>query len=286
MPVTGPVCSGGREAVAVAVMLGSARRAFPDLLGLEFAQVTARSALGQLDRPRISEIMNLRHPAGFASFLPTLGSLDDLQKSLSSNFRKRLKKDRKKLNELPDVAFEVYTGREAAPDMLDRFAEVEAAGWKGRGGSAIASSEALLRFYRMLVKRLYRRGCLEWHFLSTGAQTIAGHLAVRSGRTLTLWKIGYNEEFSHCSPGVMLFERAVQNAFERDDVDGFDLVSDKDWHDNWRAEKQPYLDVWLYPRRPLSFLYGVLPKKARWALRRVPGLPALVRRLQGGTGEQ
>jgi len=285
MPVTGPVCQAGREAAVIPALLAAAERAYPDLLGIEFAQVTAGSALGSLGQPRIGDVSNLRNPAGFASFLPTVGKFDELFRSTSSNFRKRLKKDRKKLNELPDISFEIYSGREASPDMLERFTTVEAAGWKGRGGSAIGTSDQLMQFYRMLVRRLYRRGCLEWQFLSTAGQTIAGHMAVRSGQTLTLWKIGYDEEFSRCSPGVMLFEKAVQNAFERDDIDGFDLVSDKDWHDNWRAEKRPYLDIWLYPRRPLSLLFGVLPKKTRWALRRVPGLQSFVRRLQSGRGE-
>jgi len=285
-PVAGLVTEPGRESEVAAAIVMAIRAEVPDGFGMEFIQVPSSCGFAAITRPRLGDSILLKTNGGSASYLPTCGRIDDVYGSLSRNVRRRLKKDRKKLGELPDVVFEFLIGKAATPDLLERFATVEAAGWKGRSASAIISSDRLMGFYRALVERLYHRGALEWHFLSSGGRTIAGHLVIRSGQTLTLKKIGYDEAFSRCSPGVMLLEEAIKRAFAREDVYGIDLVTDRAWHDNWPVEKRPYFDVWLYPRRPLPILLGVLPKKARWMLRRVPGLQSLVRRVRPGDGGQ
>ena len=155
--------------------------------------------------------------------------------------------------------------------------KVEAAGWKSRAGSAILMSPKLIAFYQALTSRLADRGKLEWHFLSAEEKTIAAHLAVRCGRSLVLWKIGYDEEFAQCAPGSILLKHTIKRAFESGEIDEVNLVTNQSWHSNWKPHQRPYYDLWIYPLRPLPVIVGGLPKQSRIVLRRVPILRSVVR---------
>lgn len=216
-------------------------------------------------------------PAGSASVVRTVGGWDEYRSGLSHNFRRQLKKAQKKLGDVASVEPIFLSGSQAHPDYLNRFIPIEAAGWKGRAHSAIGADAGLTRFYRALAERLYRRGTLEWHFLQADGQLIAGHLAIRSGRTLTIWKIGYCEEYADYSPGVLLMEQTIARAFKDDSTDEVNFVTDKDWHNHWQPRKRLYHDVWIYPTRLSSIIAGVWPKQFREGLRRVPGLRSAVR---------
>ncbi len=283
-PMSGLVAAPGREEAAAAAIFESMAGEIPGLFGLEHVMTSPTTGLGSYDGPKIGDFKCLKTLAGFYSYIPTVAALDKLYASLSRHFRRRLKKHRGRLDRLEGVKFEFIAGEEAHPDLLDRFMEVEASGWKGRGGSAIGTSEQLVRFYRTLVERLHERGVLEWHFVRADNRTIAGHLAVRTGRTLWIWKIGYDEDYSRCSPGVSLMEETICRADEDEKTDGIDLVTDRDWQDHWKPEKRPYYDMWFYPHGFLPAMFGVFPKKARWALRSIPGLKTFVNRVRSITG--
>jgi CelD/BcsL family acetyltransferase involved in cellulose biosynthesis len=217
---------------------------------------------------------------GIGSFVPVRGTYRDFEARLSRNFVKNLKRWRNKLAKLPAVRAR-FLGREADPDAeLARFMAIEASGWKGRAGTALGCSAALIRFYSRLVHRLAERDWLEWHFLEADGRPIAGHLAVRMGRSLALWKVGYDESFAACAPGNMLFERCVERAFAKGDTDVINFLTDTPFTQNWRMERYAYHNLWIYPRRALPVLTGALPKQARLLARRLPGLRWLVARLR------
>jgi hypothetical protein len=92
--------------------------------------------------------------------------------------------------------------------------------------------------------------------------------------------MGYDEEFSYCSPGNNLTEKAIQRAFNSADTDEMDYLSDMPWHDDWKMIKKDYFDLWIYPRRPIPLIYGVLPKKIRQGGRRVPAIKSLYKRIR------
>ena len=152
--------------------------------------------------------------------------------------------------------------------------KVEASGWKKKEGTAIEQSPTLVSFYTALTKRLSALGWLEWHFLETDGRVIAGQMGVKMGRTLTLFKIGYDEEYSYCSPGNILFERVVERAYGQGDTDEINCITDMAWHDNWGMDKRPHYDLWIYPKHPIPFFFGALPRKARMRLSKITGLKA------------
>ncbi len=104
---------------------------------------------------------------------------------------------------------------------------------------------------------------------------------MRTGRTLVLWKIGYDEAYAACSPGFLLIGEMLQRAFADPATDAVNFVTDRTWLDSWRPEKHRYVDLWLYPRRLRSLVGGWWPRQARQRLRETPGVKPLLRALRG-----
>jgi hypothetical protein len=217
---------------------------------------------------------------GRGSFIDTTGSFEEYRAGLKRNFSRNLIKANNKISKLPNLKTLFFSGTEADPKEVDTLMRVEAAGWKGRAGTAIISSKVTQAFYTDLARRLSKLGWLEWHILYTDDRTIAMHLAIKIGKTLVINKIGFDEEFAQFSPGNILFEKTVKRAFDSGDTDEINCLTDMTWHDNWRMNKKEYFDFWIYPRRPIPLIYGVLPKKIRSLGRRMPVVKSLYKRIR------
>lgn len=217
---------------------------------------------------------------GVGAYLPTRGDFARYRGGLSRNFRNNLNKAGNKLRKLADVRFSFVTGSDARPELLERLAKVEAASWKGEQGSAIRNDDALIRFYRSLCERLANAGWLEWHFLESDGEVLAGNLAVRFGTMLLVWKLGYDEAHRRLSPGSLLFEKLIERAFADDSISEINMTTDQPWYDNWGMAKRRYLDIKLHRLGARPLLTSYLPERARDVLRDVKPARDLLRRLR------
>jgi CelD/BcsL family acetyltransferase involved in cellulose biosynthesis len=101
-------------------------------------------------------------------------------------------------------------------DAITTFLDVEASGWKGRAGTAIASHSEEEEFFRELCARLHDEGRLQIWCLGSETQPIALACNVLTGETVVRFKLCYDEEYRRFSPGVQL-ELEMLAAFEVDD---------------------------------------------------------------------
>ena len=171
--------------------------------------------------------------------------------SLSSNFRRQLKRGNRKLDELKDVRFHCHEATRPLPENIRRFEQVEDAGWKGAANTSVKALEHISRFYALAAERFSDHGWMEWNFLETGDKAIGAHYAVRLNRTLFLLKIGYDEAYSACSPGNLLLEKTIEHACKTGDLDEINCVADCVWHRSWGMQKRLVYDLVLLPRIPL-----------------------------------
>ena len=260
-------------------LLFALRKAFPSFQSLEFSRLPEKSAtLASLGRIA-KHFFAVRETAGFGNYVRIDGTYEKYLDSLSRNFRRNLKKNSKKIEELPDLATDFHSGCEIKCQHLSTFLDIEASGWKGQAGTSIKQSVSLKAFYEALDRRLRGLGWLEYHFLRSGDKAIAGHFAVRFGRTLILTKIGYDEAFAQGAPGNYLFNKNLQRAFERNDTDLIDCLSDEPWHNNWNARRQPYYNLYLYPKRTFPVIFGMLPRRLHRLAREIPILYNLYHRV-------
>lgn len=268
------------ETEIVRLLLNNLDSISKNRIALELLRIPAASPSVSLLDGRLPGFLVIREFNGRGSFLDTTGDFDEYRASLRHNFSRNLTKAHNKISKLPDVKARFFSGVEALPEMVDMLMKIEASGWKGEAGTAIVSSNTTRNFYRDLTRRLSNIGWLEWHFLYTEDRPIAVHFGIKLGRTLILNKIGFDEEFARYSPGNILFEEAVKRAFDSDDTDEINCLTDMAWHDNWKMIKKDYYDFWIYPLRPVPMIFGVLPKKIRSLGRRIPVLKSLYKRFR------
>ncbi len=275
------VVAGGRESEIIPYLLSAVDRVEPSRFCLGLIRLPDTSPTLSVLESGVAGMSVVREYDGKGSYVSVIGNYGEYRSRLSINFRNNLRKMKNKISRLPNVKTVFLSGTEATEKDLQHFLEVEASGWKGRGGSAILMSPSLSAFYRSIVRRLARLGWLEWHFLQTEEKIIAAQLAVKMGRTLTVVKIGYDEEYAWCSPGNYLFERTVERAFESGDTDDINCLTDMPWHRKWKMKQRDYYNLWIYPRRPIPLLFGAGGRKIKNALRRTPGLLPLYHGLRG-----
>lgn len=275
----GPLAAPGHERLAIGALVDAAARHDERWRYLELSRVLADSASTRAMRARRRTPVTERFESRGA-YLPTVGDFADYRAGLSRNFRNNLNKAANKLRKLGDVKFSFLEGEQAAPSVLSHLMAVEASGWKGREGTAIANDPDLVEFYTALVQRLWEARLLEWHLLEADGEVLAANLAVRFGATVLAWKLGYDEAHRRCSPGNLLFEKLAERAFADPDIDEINLSTDQPWYDNWAMDKRDYIDARVHLLRPGSLLLSYLPQRAKSRLRGMPAARRLIERLR------
>jgi CelD/BcsL family acetyltransferase involved in cellulose biosynthesis len=86
---------------------------------------------------------------------------------------------------------------------LEAFMRLEASGWKGRAGTALASREDDRRFAGEIFPEAFRRGRLLITGLDLDGRPLARHCMLCGGEGAFTFKIAYDEAYASCSPGIL-----------------------------------------------------------------------------------
>jgi CelD/BcsL family acetyltransferase involved in cellulose biosynthesis len=154
--------------------------------------------------------------------------------------RKEINRLSARLRELGKVSVARSGGERDLETFCDEFLALEASGWKGRAGSALASDPAKHAFFRHAIAEAAVAGRLELLRLAVNDRPIAmlvNFMAPPGGFT---FKIAFDEEFARFSPGVLL---QIENlkVLERADIA---------WMDSCASENHPMIDrLWMERRR-------------------------------------
>jgi CelD/BcsL family acetyltransferase involved in cellulose biosynthesis len=118
----------------------------------------------------------------------------------------------------------------------ERFIELEASGWKGKAGSAIACREDDRRFFTAVIAEAHRRGRLVFTGLDLDGKPLARHSMIVGGEGAFTFKIAYDETHASASPGIVA---------EADNVRQFLENAGPRWVDsNTSRENTSYGRVW------------------------------------------
>jgi CelD/BcsL family acetyltransferase involved in cellulose biosynthesis len=179
-------------------------------------------------------------------FIPLAG--EAAEERTSAKFRANLRRRARKLQEAGAVALR----RAERPDEVDaalaEFLALEASGWKGASGSAIALDPAAAAFYARLARDAARRGALAMRLLTLDGRAVAAHLGILHRGVYYLPKTGYDEALGAASPGQLL-QREVLAECEARGLSRFDFLGpDMAWTRDWAPRHAPH--DWLYVYRP------------------------------------
>ena len=127
-----------------------------------------------------------------------------LDRALSPKKTKELRRQRRRLLEHGLLKLSVAHDAATIVPALSDYLRLEAAGWKGRAGTAARRHGAILNFMHDAVTALAADGGARVDRLIQDERTLAATVTLRTGDTAWLWKIAYDEGARRASPGVQL----------------------------------------------------------------------------------
>ncbi|GAA4915179.1 CelD/BcsL family acetyltransferase involved in cellulose biosynthesis [Actinomycetospora succinea] len=146
---------------------------------------------------------------------------------MSSKGRSELNRKRRVLQRGlgADVAT-VEQGREDPAGAVARFLELEAAGWKGRAGTAMAVRPGHGRFLQEMADGFAADGRLLGFALEAGPRVLARSIAITAGGGVFGFKRAFDEEFARSSPGTLLDVDLLDWFHGQPDLQWIDTSSD------------------------------------------------------------
>ena len=182
-----------------------------------------------------------------------------LEKALSSSTRKKLRQHRRKLSEKGALTSSIATSPEAVREAVEEFLAMEAAGWKGRQGSAIASNAAEAAFMRGAMAALAEHGSAAVHSIHLDGRPVSMQIVARAGAAAFTWKTTYDEPFHDFSPGMLLLEDYTAAFLADKSIAFVDSCSfdDTGFMSAWQ-ERQAVADVWIDARHGGSLEFRAL----------------------------
>lgn len=172
-----------------------------------------------------------------------LSASDYLAQSLSTKHRKELRRQNRRLNELGHLTVEHRQCNFALHEWITEFLALEAAGWKGNAGSALASDCATRAFFTQTVQGAAKAGKLERLALRLDGKPIAMLASFLTAPGSYSFKTAFDEQFAAHSPGMQL---QIENlaVLDRPDID---------WTDSCATEGHPMIDrLWTERRHLIS----------------------------------
>ncbi|MEP7030062.1 MAG: GNAT family N-acetyltransferase [Pseudolabrys sp.] len=124
--------------------------------------------------------------------------------SLGSKKLKELRRQRNRLADNGDVVFKVAAPGDETDAALDAFLLLEAAGWKGASGTALAAKAGDALFIKIAIRDMASTGAAEMATLSSGGTVVAAGMLLKHLRRGYFAKVAYDESAAKMSPGVQL----------------------------------------------------------------------------------
>lgn len=163
--------------------------------------------------------------------------------AMSAKKRKELRRQHNRLAEEGTLTFERIEGEDGLAMWTDEFLALEAAGWKGAAGSALASAPQTHAFFTQALQGAAAAGRLERLALRLDGRAIAMLVNLITAPGAYSFKTAFDEVYARFSPGMLL---QLENLalLERADIR---------WADSCAVEGHPMIErLWRDKRRVVS----------------------------------
>jgi len=202
-----PMIDQTRASDVLSTVLAWFREAEPNIVGLmlpllpldgAFVETLKRQAaidglpVRILDRHSRAILRHGRDPESF------------LQRSISPQRRKTLRRLRRRLETQAELAVQVLRDPRDVQVAVENFLMLEAKGWKGKRGTALACVPDLAAFTREMTVGLSQEGKCKVVSLEGDGKPIAMGIVLKCKDCAFFWKTAYDEAFAEFSPGVQL----------------------------------------------------------------------------------
>jgi CelD/BcsL family acetyltransferase involved in cellulose biosynthesis len=131
---------------------------------------------------------------------------------------KELRRQRRRLLDRGQLKTLIARTPDEMPRALADHLALEAAGWKGRRGSAAVQDGAVRGFMERAIAALAADGQVRIERLMQNNHPLASTITLRSGASAWFWKIAYDEDFARYSPGVQATLDLTEHLLAQPDI--------------------------------------------------------------------
>jgi CelD/BcsL family acetyltransferase involved in cellulose biosynthesis len=132
------------------------------------------------------------------------GLLRKHRATISGRMRRQAARNERQLGARGKLARVALQPQDDIARWIDDFLQLEASGWKGRNGSAMACSEANRRYFCEILRAAFSRRRLLFCGLDLDGRPIARRCSFTAAEGAYAFKIAYDEAFAEFSPGALL----------------------------------------------------------------------------------
>lgn len=132
-------------------------------------------------------------------------------KNLKANVRRYFNRSEKEYG-TPNLA--KLTGHDEMALGVDRFGQIETAGWKGAAGTAVCPGNRQGEFYSKVLARFALSNQAAVYELHVGEQLAASRLVISNEEMLVILKTTYDESLARFAPGRILLYRLIEEQLE------------------------------------------------------------------------
>lgn len=152
----------------------------------------------------------------------------DRRTALPAKRRKEFGRQMRRLADHGLVSIETRVEPEEVRSRFEVFMALEAAGWKGKRGTALISSAKTADFAREIVRILADAGSARIDSIDVDHQPIAMVVTFAAGETAFTWKIAYDETYARYSPGAQLMLEVAAGIFSDPTIRQIDSCASTD----------------------------------------------------------
>ncbi|MCT2398938.1 GNAT family N-acetyltransferase [Novosphingobium mangrovi (ex Huang et al. 2023)] len=198
------------------------------------------------------------------------GETDPAQR-FNAGRRSDFRRARRRAEALGEVSFEMHVpSPETFDGLFEQAVAVEQRSWKGEVGTALGTDAVKAAFFHDFLLGACEDGNCRIAFMRIDGKAVAMHLAVEFQQRYWLFKIGFDQAFSRCSPGNLLMLHALADVMARG-LRGVELLGEVEpWiAEVWTREATPCLRVQTYPFN-VRGLASLAAEVTIWAWHRLP----------------
>lgn len=206
----------------------------------------------------------------------------------SRKLRQDIRRRRRRAGEQGELRTQIIRKPADVPAALEEALRVEAAGWKGQGGTAINENPADREYYRRLAAWAAERDWLRLALLKLDDATIAMQFGLQADGVLYSLKLGFDEEYSSLSPGKLLLAAEIERSFS-EGLRLFDFAGQAaSYKNSWATEFATYGELIATPPGLFGRAEWTTVQLKDWARPRAKQARAWLRRgvagRRGGSG--
>ena len=202
-----------------------------------------------------------------------------LKHALSGDYRRQMKRKERRLADSGQLDYVTLEPDGDLENWLENFLRLESSGWKGKEGTALASTPSDREFFLRFARDAFRQNRLIMQGLNLDGRPIAQYCALTAGHGSFDFKPAYDEDYGRYSPGILLELERFRYLHTRPELDWMDSCSKRDSFRNalWGQRR-----VIVFIAVSAGKISGDL-RVATWPILR--WMASLVRRVKGSTTE-